>query len=176
MAKHAETHEEWIEALKGTANLWHRKYPFLDEEELFSELLVAYAKALTLPLEEGVKFDTVMAWQKRGVLTAFLREAWKPQNHGYVVCSYEEMVEEGMDIEAVHDILTEVDDIQLDEESLKVLEYLVEHEIVCDNKDRRRIGVATVARDVVRNVEGISYRGVCRALSNLRTAYLGCSA
>lgn len=175
MTKYAETHEEWLVALKGTANRWHHKYPFLEEDELYSELLVAYAKALTIPLNEGVKFDTIMTWQKRSVLQAFLREAWKPKNHGYTVCSYEEMVDEGMDIEVVHEILSEVDDIQLDEEALKVLEYMMEHEIVCDNRNRKRVGVATVARDVVRNIEGISYRGVCRALERLRTAYLGCT-
>ena len=176
MTRYAETHEDWVEALKGTARCWKHRYPFLDEEELFSELLVAYAEALNMPLRDGVRFDTVLMWQKRAVLQKFLREAHKASDHGYVIQSYEEMVENGIDIEAIHDILVEVDSIPLDEDALKVLEFLMEHGVSCDNTERRRVGVATVARDLVRHIEGITMHRARKALHCLYDAYVGCAA
>jgi hypothetical protein len=174
MTKYAETHEDWVEALKGTARCWHRKYPYLDEEEMFSELLVAYAEALRIPLQEGVKFDTVLMWQKRAVLQKFLREAHKASTYGYTVQSYEELLENGIDIEIIHDILVDVDTIPLDADALKVLEFLMEHGVSCDNAERRRVGVATVARDLVRNIEGITMHRARKALYCLYNAYVGC--
>lgn len=173
--KSATTHEEWLVALRGIARAWHNKYYFLDEDEIFSELLVTYSEALaTYNESRGVKFDTYFYYQKKKALLYMLREASYGRNEHdeeIVVNVKDEILNNlAADIDIVDRIIEDLDKVELDADTKSLLEYIAKHGV--ETGERARIGKNTVVTTVVKNL-GWTYARAKAAVASLETYYKG---
>lgn len=160
-------HKLWAEDyLPRMAKKWAHAYS-IDEEEAYSELLVAYAEALESYDESRASFSAYFYFFRGRALHTLLAENNKWKEYASIEGKSLDLYLQDTD-KIVH-LINEMDKVALNKDSLAMLEFIFNHNFVT-NKERARVGKETVYREITSTLNW-TWERAKKAMAGLQEFY-----